>query len=435
MKNISRRDFIKYLGVGTVGLMTKPKIPFAGKKDGRQTSDVIQCFDETATSGSSVNQTTVQIMMDESIKTLTGVSNVGEAWKSIFPGIVETSVIGIKVNCINSAVPTRPELVTCIVEGLAQMDFSGNNFPRNNAIIWDRTSSELSSSGYTLYTGSDPGTVRCYGTDGNYDSNCPLDVPGGPAYPSDILSLTSDYLINVAVFKNHGTAQVTLTLKNHYGSVNPVPSHSGYCSPAIPALNQQIRDVITPNNIQKIFITDALFGSILSGPGGSANCNPKKLLMSLDTVACDYRGWELINEERIAHGWSIIPWPVYHIQTAAQSPYNLGTTNINLIEINNPTGIKESKAIEQTNGALQVTPNPFHKSTTITLNLGRTSAVHIDLINTSGRLVTNIYQGQLAKGMHRINFNVKKSLGSGTYFIRLYNQGKTTIRKATILQH
>ncbi len=189
MKNISRRAFLKYLGVGTASLIAKPKIFFASKKDGRQTSDVIQCFDETATSGSSVNQTTVQIMMDESIKTITGLSNLGEAWKSIFPGITENSIIGIKVNCINSAVPTRPELVDCIIEGLAQMDFGTNNFPRNNAIIWDRSDGELSSSGYTIYTGSDPNTVRCFGTNHSgvgYDGSVNLDVPGGPVNPSRI---------------------------------------------------------------------------------------------------------------------------------------------------------------------------------------------------------------------------------------------------------
>lgn len=436
MKNISRRDFIKYLGVGTVGLMTKPKIPFAGKKDGRQTSDVIQCFDETATSGSSVNQTTVQIMMDESIKTVTGVSDVGEAWKSIFPGIVETSIIGIKVNCINSAVPTRPELVTCIVDGLAQMEFGANHYQRNNIILWDRSDSELSSSGYTIYTGTAPNTVRCFGTSHSgvgYDGSVNLDVPGGPVNPSRILSILCDYLVNVAVLKNHGTAQVTLTMKNHYGSTSPVPSHATYCNPAIPALNQQIRDVITPNNIQKVFIIDALWASILSGPGGSPSWNPKKIIMSLDTVACDYQGWNIINEERVASGYSEIAWPVYHIQTAAQSPYDLGTIDINLIEINNPTAITETKTIQLPDNTLKIHPNPFRHKTTITLDMNIPSTVYLDLIDTSGRIQKNIYQGHLASGYHKLRFNVNKSLTSGTYFIRLYKQGKTTFLKVTIL--
>lgn len=436
MKDISRRDFLKYLSAGAIGIIAKPKIPFNIKKRSGRASDVIQCYDQNATSGGTVNESVVQIMLDESIKRLTGISNVGEAWKSIFSSITQNSIIGIKVNCINRAVPTRPEFVNCIVNGLVQMDFGGANYQRNNVVIWDRSDTELSNAGYTIYDGNDPDTLRCFGTNHpgvGYDSNTPLDVPGGPVYPSGILSILIDYLINVAVLKNHGTAQVTLTLKNHYGSTNPVPSHNSYCNPGIPALNQQIRDVITPNNIQKIFITDTLWASVVNGPGGSPNWNPKKLLMSLDTVACDYRGWEVINEERVGSGYSPIPWPVYHIQTAEQDPYNLGTTDVNLIEINNPSNVEESTTIKPTNGVIKVAPNPFQKKTTIMLFLTHASSVHLDMINSSGQTVARIYQGQLSQGKHRIDYNVNKKLPTGTYFIRLYNQGETRIQKVTII--
>ncbi|HEC77627.1 MAG TPA: DUF362 domain-containing protein [candidate division WOR-3 bacterium] len=436
MKNISRREFLKYLGVGTIGIMAKPKIPFAKEKEGNRASDVIQCFDENATSAGSVNETVVQIMMDESIKRLTGINSVGDAWKSIFPGITESSIISIKVNTINSAVPTNPEVINCIINGLAQMQFGANYFPKNNVIIWDRSDGELTSCGYTIYTGNDPDTPRCFGTDHSgvgYDSGCPLDVPGGPVYPSRIMSLLSDYLINVGVLKNHSTAQVTLSLKNHYGSVSPVPSHSNYCDPAIPALNQQIRDVITPNNMQKIFIIDSLWGNVLSGPGGSVNCNPKKIIMSLDTVACDYHSWNVINEERQNLGYNIIPWPIHHIDTATQSPYNLGTTDINLIEINNPSGIKSFQTNRPADGLLKVAPNPFRSNTTIILSLAQTSFVHLDLISASGRVESSIFHGKLIKGTHRIAVNLKNRLPAGSYFIRYYNGGETRIKKVTLI--
>ena len=102
MKNISRRDFLKYLGIGTISLIAKPKFPLGQKKDGFRASDVIQCFDENATSGSTVNESVVQIMMDESIKRLTNISDIGEAWKSIFPGVTENSIISIKTGRVNS---------------------------------------------------------------------------------------------------------------------------------------------------------------------------------------------------------------------------------------------------------------------------------------------------------------------------------------------
>lgn len=436
MKNISRREFLKYLGAGTVGLITKPKIPLVSKKGGRQASDVVQCFDENATSGSStINSAVVQIMTDESIKALTNINDIGEAWKSVFPGIDENSIIGIKVNCLFQ-IPTHLEFTMSVVNSLTQMDFSGTNYIKNNIIIWDNQDNLLvQNGGYTIYDGSDPGTVRCFGTNHpgvGYDS-LQLNVNGVTSYPSMILSTVCDYIINAAVIKDHSISQITLTMKNNYGSVNnPGSLHGGQCNPYIPSLNQQIRDVITPNDKQKIFITDALFGCYSGGPGGSPNFNPKMTLMSLDPVAIDYHGQYLINEERTAHSLPVYNAP--HITTAAQPPYNLGTTDINLIEINNPSGINESRAAHQGKSILEIAPNPFKKSTTITISSKNSSAAYIDLIDTSGRVITNIYQGQLTRGIHRINFNVNEKIGAGTYFIRLYNQGVSSIRKITIFQ-
>jgi hypothetical protein len=437
MKSISRREFLKYLGVGTVSLITQPKIPLSLTDRFVPASTVIQCFDENATSGSSVNESVVQIMVDESIKALTGISDVGEAWKSLFPGITESSTIGLKVNCINESLPGHPIVANCIVNGLTQMVVGAGNFMRNNVIIWDRTDSELTSCGYAIYDGNDPHTVRCFGTNHSgeyYDSSCPLAVAGYTVYPSSILSQRCDFLVDLAAFKNHDRAQVTLSMKNHYGSINnPGSLHGGYCSPGIPSLSQQIRDVITPHDIQKIFIVDALFGSIRFGPGGSADCNPKKLLMSFDPVACDYRGWELINEERLGHGWSQIAWPVYHIQDAAQAPYNLGTTDVTLVEINNPTPVEESHVAQSLNSMLTIAPNPVRRTAVITIALTHASAVRLDVIDSSGRMCQHIFNGNLGSGTHHVSFNRSKSLSSGTYFVRMRHHGTSSIKKVTIL--
>ena len=440
MKHLTRRDFLKIAGAGTIGLMANPRISLA--RTGRQASTVIQCHDDYATSGSSVNDTVVQLMVDESIKTLTGITDVGEAWKSIFPGITDASIIGIKVNAVTEYVPARPELVECIINGLTQMQFGGSSYIRNNIIIYDRDSTELSDAGYTVYTGSDPNTVRCFGSSLSgvgYDTNCPLTVDVYPSgtytkYPSKILSLMIDYLINVAVLKNHDTAQVTLTLKNHYGSVNlPVgnPLHYAYCNPSIPSLTQQIRDHIAPNHIQKIFIIDALWASVLYGPAGYPSWNPKKILMSFDPVACDYRGWELINEERTHSGYSAIAWPVYHIQTASQSPYSLGTTEVDLIEIENPSGVDELLSRTPASGTIHAMPNPFRTSTNISFTLERDAHVHLDVIDRTGRVCDRIYAGNLDAGTHRVQYHTQGRIPAGTYFLRLYNAGKMYLHKLT----
>jgi hypothetical protein len=328
--------------------------------------------------------------------------------------------------------------VNCIVNGLSQMQFGSQNFARNNIIIWDRTDWELTDAGYSIYDGTDPHTVRCFGTGHSgvgYDYSTPFNVDGVTSYPSRILTEMTDYLINAAVLKNHNGATVTLTMKNHYGTVNnPGSLHNGVsytCNPDIPALNQQIRDVVVPNNIQKIFIIDALYGADYGGPSGGVTCNPKKLLMSFDTVACDSQGQNLINEERIAHGLGTISAP--HVATAATAPYNLGTTDVDLIEINNPTGINELTKDTPAKHSLSVAPNPIRTRTTISFSMPRTSQVNIDLINVSGRVEDRIFAGNLSGGKHRINYEIKKRLTSGPYFVRLNHNGANILRKVTIL--
>ena len=436
MKGISRREFLKYLGVGAMGLIARPSFAQLLNDFSFDASDVVQCFDEGATTGSTINEIVVQMMMNESIKALTGIQDVGEAWKSIFPGITENSVISIKVNCINRYLATHPPVVNCIVNGLALMDFSGTLFKKNNIIIWDRTDYELTSSGYTIYTGNDPDLVRCFGTSHSgigYDNTNPLNVNGVTSNPSRIISQLSEFVINAGVLRTHGTSVITHCMKNNYGSVhNPGSLHGGYCNPYIPSLNQQIRDVLTPNDKQKIFIIDGLFGLYSGGPGGNPNFNPKLLIMSKDTVACDYQGQNVINLERQQH--SLQPVNAPHITTAAQPPYNLGTTDVNLIEINNPTGIKESKTTIVSDEHLAVSPHPFRDKALITFTLAKPGPVQLDLINALGRVEASVYQGRLGAGRHRINYHNHKKLSQGTYYLRFNNQEKVSVKKVTVLK-
>jgi hypothetical protein len=436
MSDVSRRDFLRMLGIGALGLAARPRLALADKLlDGPFASDVVQCYDDNATSGSTINQPVVQVMMDASIMRLTGQSSVGEAWKAIFPGITTSSVVGIKVNCVNSALPTHPAVATSVANGLVQMDIGGSLFPRNNIIVWDRTNSELTACGYTLYTGSDPGTMRCFGTNQSgvgYDTGVTFNVNGVTTYPSKIMSQSCDYLINAAVIKTHSQGVVTLTLKSHYGSVqNPgYLQHSSGCSPAVPSLNQQIRDVITPSNIQKLFLIDALFGLYSGGPGGSPNFNPKLLIMSLDQVACDYQGQNVINAERARH--SLSPLNAAQITTAAQAPYNLGTTDINLIEINTTTGVSEAGAVRPGEGILAVAPQPLRDRAEITLALPQAGNVELDLVDAGGRSAARVFQGRLPAGQSRVDGPVSGLLRSGSYFLRLKYAGGSRVRKVVV---
>jgi hypothetical protein len=442
VKDISRRDFLKVLGAGAVGLAAGPALSEPLLKQGRRlfrqgfASDVVQCFDENATAGgSTINEAVVQVMMDESIKRLTNLSDVGEAWKSLFPGIAESSVIGIKIPASNPRLPAHREFVNCIVSGLARMKINGGSFIRNNVIIWDRTDSETRAAGFTIYDGSDPDTPRCFGTDHpgvGYDDQTPLDVNGVVSYPSRILSGMSSYLINATALKTHATSSVTLALKNHFGSINNAYAlpHSSGCNPAIPALEQQIRDVVTPANIERISIIDGLFGLYSGGPLGAPNFNPKLIIMSRDVVAIDVQGQNIINAERQRH--SLSPLNAVHITTAAEPPYSLGSTDVNLIELNTTTGIQEPAQGRPFDGFLDVAPQPVRSRADVTISLARASDVSLDLADATGRSVARIHQGPLAAGRRRFELIPDRRIPNGRYLLRLRAGSVSATREIVI---
>ena len=438
MSDVSRRSFLKALGAGALGFAVRPGLARGLDKrlfPAAFASDVVQCYHDLATSGNTVNEPVVQMMMDESVMTLTGIRSVGEAWKSLFPGITNASVIGIKVVCTNRYLPSHPELIRCIANGLVQMDFGGTLFKRNNIVVWDRVDSELTNCGFTIYDGSDPDTMRCFGTNHSgvgYDYGTPLTVNGVTSYPSNIISQMVDYIINVPALKSHSISKVTLNLKSHYGSVNNASSlqHTSQCDPAIPHLNQQVRDIITPNDIQKVFIIDGLFGLYSGGPTGSPNCNPKFLITSRDIVACDCQGQNVINRERESHGLS--PYDATHITTAAQSPYNLGTTEVNLIELNN-VGTEETGTHRPVAGWLEVTPQPVRGRAAVEFALGRDSEVRLDLVDAAGRTRAAIHHGRMARGRHAVAWQTGGRVAAGTYFVRMSSRAGTMVRQVTVV--
>lgn len=184
-------------------------------------------------------------MMDEGIRQLTGINDIGEAWKSFFPGITQNKVISIKLNCIArqdnaSGLASHPEVIYSIVNGLTKMQVDGNPFPAENIIIWDRSEFEMERSGFVINKGESG--VKCYGTryeimrqgedSGGYSTEVSYSVAGVQQYLSKILVDEIDYLINTCLLKDHAYSGVTLSLKNHYGTCwAPLKMHGGYCNP------------------------------------------------------------------------------------------------------------------------------------------------------------------------------------------------------------
>jgi len=425
---LDRRRFMKFLSlIGTTSL-AKPGKVFSSFSN-LSKSRVVVVEDESATSGNSINESAVQIMMDAGIKNLTGQSNVGEAWKSIMPNLDATGVIAIKVNCRSSALPTHPEVTNAVVEGLLQMKFDGVTFPENNIHIYDNFKAYFTESGYTLNTSSKG--VRCYTTT-SYSSQS-YSVNGSPQRICTLVKDTADYLINIGVLKNHSSmAGATLCMKNHFGTCErPRNMHINYGDPYIPALN-----AIEPiKSKQCISILDALYGAAEGGPYGGPTFIANKILLSQDIVAVDYLGREMLEEQNS----STVSWASY-IDSGVN--YGLGTNDpsqMDIINITNPTtGIANSDNNSNLPGDFQLEqnyPNPFNGSTQIKFYVAIAGELDLSIYNVNGQCVRKLVNRTVNTGWHQASWDGTNETGdmvaSGFYICRL-RSGK--FKKAITLQ-
>jgi uncharacterized protein (DUF362 family) len=321
-KKISRRDFIKQTSMLGVGGIIVPKfIPLISSiPKALATSKVVIVTHPNATTGSTINQAIVQTMTDRAIIKLTGISNLGAAYESLFPGIIDSHVIALKINCLFGTMSTHPQVATTITNGLSQM-FSGTYNP-NKIIIYDNQDGLIAARGYTIYAGSSG--VRCFGTDHSgvgYETST-IPVGSTTSRLSKIITQYAQYLVNVPILKDHSISQISLSMKNHYGTVNnPGSLHGNECNPYIPDVNKAaaIKDKT------KLIVLDALFGCYNGGPDHSPNFTYNAIIVSTDPVAIDCIGRDIINEQRGLHGLS--QYDPQYIHTAAGVGYSLGNDN------------------------------------------------------------------------------------------------------------
>ena len=320
-RKMDRREFIRDVSLAGLGLAVGPALlDLSARKLPAQAgmSKVVIANHPEAVKSMKVNAEIAQKLVDMGVMQLTGQASIADAWASILPSLSPDDLVTIKVNCVNRLLPTHPEVVDAIVAGL-----TAAGVKENNIIIWDRTNRELTGCGYKRNTG-DTG-VRCFGTDEKgwgYDKQVKLADQN--VRLSKILT-TSDHIINVPVLKHHDIG-ATLSMKNHYGSVdNPGSLHGGQCDPYIAELNDtpEIRDKT------RLIVLDGLMGSHIGGPGGPPRFVYNSVILGQDPVAVDYQGWKILEAERQKSGM-VLPQP-RHIKTAAE--LELGTNDPNNIHV------------------------------------------------------------------------------------------------------
>jgi uncharacterized protein (DUF362 family) len=275
--------------------------------------------------GSSVDSNHLLKMLDRGMQALYTSDSPQEAWKKVVrPG----EVIGLKVNGLaGRGISTNVLLVEAICERLQEVGIA-----QKNIVIWDRLNTDLESSGFRIATGLD--RIRSIGNDVlGYEEDLAIYGSVGSRL-AKTLTLVCDVVINLPVLKDHSIAGVTIALKNLFGAIhNPNKYHLNVGDPYVADVNMlpSIRQKVRLN------ICDALMAQYEGGPSYMPQWTwPfNGLLMSLDPVALDYVGWQILERKRAEKGMRSLQAlgrePNY-IATAADSQHRLGTNEPNRIE-------------------------------------------------------------------------------------------------------
>jgi uncharacterized protein (DUF362 family) len=272
-------------------------------------------------------------MMHTGVMSITNTNNVGDAYKSLFPGITEKSIIAIKINCLaGGLLSTHPAVVDAIIDGLKQMTVGQSLFPPYNIIVFDdRPQNMIIAAGFTMK--NVPGNYRCVTTENNW-SDTVQNIHNTDQRLSKIVE-EANYIINVPILKNHTNAGITFSLKNSFGMIDkPQNMHADMCDPFIALVYKLVANKVV------IIIGDAILGAHKGGPSTSPTFITNSIYLSKDPVAVDKYAFDVINNIRKTKNIPLIsikPDPTQadarHLVTAGTPPYSLGKLNYTIKEL------------------------------------------------------------------------------------------------------
>jgi len=318
-RNPNRREFLQScLATATTVRGTHPFLPFFST---RVESKVILARDPLLRgAGSNPDSDRLMKMLDRAMQSLYAADSPVDAWKKVVrPG----EVVGLKVNGLaGRGISTSVLLVEAVCERLREA-----GIPQKDIVIWDRLNMDLESAGFRLASHRD--RIRCIGNDAlGYEDDLSIYSSVGSRL-AKALTQVCDAVINLPVLKDHSIAGVTIALKNLFGAIhNPNKYHLNVGDPYVADVNMlpPIRQKV------RLHICDALTAQYEGGPSFMPQWTwPfNGLMVSLDPVAMDYLGWQIIEQKRSDKGMKSLQAlgraPNY-IATAADAQHRLGTND------------------------------------------------------------------------------------------------------------
>jgi uncharacterized protein (DUF362 family) len=493
LKNkLSRRDFFKYSGFLAGYYYTMPWLKGAKANTAFSPNPrVISVHDSNATNWDHVNgyhwefinQEVVNNMVAIGVKTLTGADDLRDAWNILIP-YQTGEVVVIKVNFNNSydcsgatdnAMDAYPEMVNAVIDGLISIGVPPDKIwitdPSRG--IPDRFINGIDNPDVHYYGGKfsncSTNSHRTGYVDADSPDASPTTHPSGDVVRPAQVFVDAAHLINIPLLKGHGVGHMTLSMKNHYGSVTF--SGSGpdsermrmhqYLEPNLnPDLEKSIlADICNNPHIRdktRLVIGDGLFGHpIINWQAGGVvkwrcfnNNDPNILFFGTDFVATDSVMLDYIQEEQTRLGYgSITHSSLHHGASMGLGIHdhwdNFETKQYTLIDyikidfdVENIAPDSPSKNPMKFN-LYDSYPNPFNNETLIKFSLDRSSQIKLNILNINGQRIKTITWGNYSSGIHSLRWDGRNHAGqyvaSGIYLYQL-KRGKQMITKRLILQ-
>ena len=214
---------------------------------------VVWCRDTSATpydgvtghwwDDNSTKQEVVDAMMSKSIRSLSGASNDNDAWKKIFlyynsnhnkgaKGYQSGEMIAVKINCnnayegysdVDNQIDASKQTVLALIRQLV------NHAGVRNKIMFYEAIRVIPDRIYKPCHQEFPGVLWMDSKGNNENGRLPVvwrentlhysgETKCGTSIPQKVFE--ADYLINMSLVKGHISMGVSLTAKNHYGSIN-----------------------------------------------------------------------------------------------------------------------------------------------------------------------------------------------------------------------
>ena len=270
-----------------------------------------------------VNQDTVDEMVNRGMMALTGASTVAAAWQSLLPDYSPGQGIAIKVNFNNAngteyCNDTDPQIdaliqpVNAIVRGLLQIGVLQSDIWVYDAIrsIPDRFISANQHASVRFFDKFCREQARFSSTDPNayVTFSPPAGVLMPPATKITDVIIDATYLINMPIMKPHSLAGVTLSFKNHFGTIEvPFKLHD-YIDLGKPSYRSDYSPFVdiyqNPHIVSKTILTvgDGLFAARGFNVAPSlwttfGDHVPNSLFFSADPVAIDCVMCDLLDTE------------------------------------------------------------------------------------------------------------------------------------------